>query len=144
MSAPKPITFDPRRVLDLNANTGPYLQYTYARASGILRKLHERWGFRPGEADPSKCAGGKRRGLLIEALRFPLVAAKAADDMAPEVLATYLIGLADRFNSWYQEDTVVNEQDPGARNCKAVLVTLVREALGKGLGLLGIPAPERM
>ena len=141
VSAPKKIVFDPDKALDLTQNSGPYLQYTHARTAGILRKLG---GVRFDLADPSKCAAGKRRKLLIHALRFPLTAAKAADDLAPEILAVYLIQLADMFNSWYQEDTVIREPDEGAKHCKAVLVLLVREALRKGLGLLGIDAPDRM
>jgi len=141
ISAPKPIVFDPDKALDLTANTGPYLQYTHARTAGILRKLGEP---RLDMADPGKCASGKRRRLLLHALRFPLTAAKAADDLAPEILAVYLLQLADMFNSWYQEDSVIREPEEGAKHCKAGLVLLVREALRKGLGLLGIDAPNRM
>ncbi|MCE4628097.1 MAG: arginine--tRNA ligase [Desulfurococcales archaeon] len=141
VSAPKPIVFDPEKALDLTANSGPYLQYTHARASSILRKLG---GINYSVIDPSACSSGKRRRLLVLALRMPLTAAKAADDLAPEILAVYLIGLADLFNSWYQEDSVLHEPDEGAKHCKALLVALVREALARGLELLGIDAPERM
>ena len=140
-SAPRPIVFDPERALDLEANTGPYLQYTYARASSILR----RHGPIDYEAvDPGACSGGKRRSLLLSTLRTPLVAAKAADDLAPEDLATHLLRLADEFNSWYQEDSVIHEPDAGARECKALLVWVFRGMLGLGLDLLGVPRLERM
>ncbi|MCE4624552.1 MAG: arginine--tRNA ligase [Desulfurococcales archaeon] len=141
ISAPKPITFNPEAALDLQANSGPYLQYTHARASGILRKLG---GIEYSRVDPEACKEGARRRLLIRALKYPLTAAKAADDLAPEILATYLIGLADVFNSWYQYDSVIGEPSEGAKYCKAVLVRTVKEALKNGLALLGVEAPERM
>ncbi len=140
-SAPKPIVFSVEKALDLSENSGPYLQYTYARASSILRK-HGPVNYEA--IRPGSCNDPDRRRLLIEALRFPLTAAKAADDLAPEQLAVYLLRLADMFNSWYQKDTVIREPDPGARECKALLVELVRNVIGSGLDLLGIPVLERM
>jgi arginyl-tRNA synthetase len=141
ISAPKPMVFDPQKALDLTANTGPYLQYTHARASGILRKLGI---INYTRVDPGACSEGARRRLLIKSLRFPLTAAKAADDLAPEILATYLLDLADAFNSWYQSDSVIGEPDEGSKYCKAVLVNIVKTVLKEGLWLLGIEAPERM
>ena len=140
-SAPKPVTIDLDRVLDLQENSGPYLQYTHARASGILS--------RHGPIDwdsinPEACKAGDRRSLLLNTSRLPLVAAKAADDLAPEDLATYLLKLADEFNSWYQKDSVIHEPDKGARECKALIVHHFKLNLALGLSLLGVPAPERM
>ena len=140
-SASKPLVFDLDKVLDFKENSGPYLQYTHARAAGILAKHGPiDWG----SIDPGACGSGQVRRLLVEASRFPVVAAKAADDLAPWDLASYLLDLADDFNSWYQKDTVIHEPDPGARNCKALLVLHVKETVAAGLGLLGVPAPERM
>ena len=140
-SAPKPIVFSVEKALDLSENSGPYLQYTYARASSILRK-HGPINYEA--ISPQACNDPDRRRLLIESLRYPMTAAKAADDLAPEQVAVYLLRLADMFNSWYQKDTVIREPDPGARECKALLVELVRNVLGSGLELLGIPVLERM
>ena len=140
-SAPRPITFDFDKVLDLRENSGPYLQYTYARTVGILAK-HGPIDYRA--ADPGECGEPQRRGLLVESLRTGLVAAKAADDLAPEDLATHLLGLADRFNSWYQMESVIHDPSEASRECKAALVELVKRALEVGLGLLGIPLTPRM
>ncbi len=140
-SAPKPVTIDIDRILDLQENSGPYLQYTHARAAGILAK-HGPIDWQA--VDPEACKEGGRRSLLIKTSRLPLVAAKAADDLAPEDLATYLLKLADQFNSWYQRDSVIHEPDKGARECKALIVYHFKENLALGLNLLGIPAPERM
>ncbi|MEB3846382.1 MAG: arginine--tRNA ligase, partial [Desulfurococcales archaeon] len=140
-NAKRPVVFDVKRAVDLEENTGPYLQYTYARAHGIL----EKHGPIDYEAvDAQGCREEKRRSLMLSALRFPLTAAKAADDMAPEDLASYLLRLADEFNSWYQADPVIREPDKGLRECKALLVRTVMDSLGHGLRLLGVPVLERM
>jgi len=144
-SAQRPIVFHVEKALDLEENSGPYLQYTHARANSILRKYQETYGSLDYDrADPKACGDPQRRRILVEALRYPLVAAKAADDLAPELLAGYLLRLADEFNSWYQRESVIREQDAGARACKLALVGLVKETLAAGLGLLGVPAPDRM
>ena len=137
----KPITLQLEKVLDFKENSGPYLQYTHARANSILEK-HGPIDYL--KARPAALAEGERRELLVEALRFPLVAAKAADDLAPEDLASYLLRLADQFNSWYQKDSVIHEPDEGARHAKAALVRLVRDTIAEGLRLLGVEPLEKM
>ncbi len=137
----KPLTFDPEKALSFKENSGPYLQYTYARTMGILNKLGNLiWD----EINYSACGETSRRRLIVQALRFPTIAAKAADDLAPEDLATYLIKLADLFNAWYQKDPVIREKDPGSKYCKAAMVELIAKTLRRGLELLGIPPLERM
>ncbi len=140
-SASKPITFDMDKVLDFKENSAPYLQYTHARTAGILAKLGE---IDYKSIDYTAASHPDRRRLLINSLRYPYTAAKAADDMAPEDLATYLLKLADQFNSWYQKDSVIHEPSPGARNFKAMLVKLVKDVLADGMSLLGVHPLERM
>ena len=137
----KPITLFMDKILDFKENSGPYLQYTHARANSILEK-HGQIDYL--KARPAALAEGERRDLMVEALRFPLVAAKAADDLAPEDLASYLLRLADRFNSWYQKDSVIHEVDEGAKHAKAALVKLVRDTIAAGLTLLGVEPLARM
>ncbi len=137
----KPIVFDVEKVLNFEENTGPYLQYTYARAHNILEK-HGPIDFK--SADPRAYTDSLRRTLLIQALTYPLIAAKAADELRPEDLASYLLRLSDTFNKWYQRDSVIHEPDVGVREAKAVLVKLVRDVLSSGLEVLGIPVLERM
>jgi arginyl-tRNA synthetase len=137
----KPIVFDVEKVLNFEENTGPYLQYTYARAHNILEK-HGPIDF--SLVDPRAYSDSLRRALLIQTLTYPLVAAKAADELRPEDLASYLLKLADTFNRWYQRDSVIHEPDIGAREAKAVLVKLVKDVLSSGLEILGVPVLERM
>jgi len=141
VSASKPITFDPEKALNFKENSGPYLQYTYARSVGILEKLGEiEWD----KINYDGCKVSMRRRLIVGALRFPVTAAKAADDLAPEDLTTYLLKVADSFNAWYQKDPVIRERDEGMKYCKAAMVKLVSETLKEGLELLGIPPLRRM
>ncbi|MCE4603833.1 MAG: arginine--tRNA ligase [Aeropyrum sp.] len=137
----KPITLDINRIVDLRENTAPYLQYTHARASSILEKHGE---INYLKAHSSSLEDEARRHLFIEALRFPLVSAKAADDLAPEDLAVYLLRLADMFNSWYQKDSVIREEWEGARHAKAALVLLVKSVIGEGLRILGVEPLDKM
>ena len=139
--ATKPIVFDIDKVLNFEENSGPYLQYTYARAHNILEK-HGPIDY--DKVDPKAFSDNLRRALLIQTLAYPLVAAKAADELRPEDLASYLLRLADIFNKWYQRDSVIHEPDVGAREAKAVLVKLVEDALYSGLAILGVPVLERM
>ncbi|MEM2224329.1 MAG: arginine--tRNA ligase [Acidilobaceae archaeon] len=137
----KPIVFDVEKILNFEENTGPYLQYTYARAHNILEK-HGPIDYRL--VDPTAYKDRERRSLLIHTLMYPLISAKAIDELRPEDIASYLLKLADIFNRWYQRDSVIHEQNIGFREAKALLVKLVRDALSSGLTLLGVPVLERM
>ncbi|MCE4611120.1 MAG: arginine--tRNA ligase [Desulfurococcales archaeon] len=137
----KPVTLDVEKMLNFRENSGPYLQYTYARANNILEK-HGHIDFL--KALPQALDEGLRRDLMVEALRFPVVSAKAADDLAPEDLASYLLRLADMFNKWYEKDPVIHEPEEPLRHAKAALVTLIRDTLGAGMNLLGVEPLPRM
>ncbi len=137
----KPLTFDTAKVLNFEENTGPYLQYTYARASNILEKHGP---IKYELANPQTYSEPLRRNILITTLAYPMVSAKAADELRPEDLAAYLLKLADIFNKWYQKDSVIHEKDTEAREAKAVLVKLVKDTLSSGLTLLGVTPLERM
>ncbi|MGC9112654.1 arginine--tRNA ligase [Acidilobus sp.] len=140
MSASKPLTFSVDRAMNLRESSGPYLQYTYVRAVNILEK-HGKVDL--NSVDPDKCTEPRRR-LLVKALKTPLVIAKAADDLAPEDLVSHLADLADNFNAWYEQDSVIREPDVGARELKALIVDIVRQSLGIGMSVLGIPTLRRM
>ncbi|MFP3285971.1 MAG: arginine--tRNA ligase [Acidilobus sp.] len=138
--ASKPLTFNVEKALNLKESSGPYLQYTYVRANNIL----EKHGPIDLEGTGPEALTGQRRKLMVKALRTPLVIAKAADDLAPEDLVGHLVGLADDFNAWYEVDTVIHEPDRPVRELKAVITYIVKEALGLGMSVLGIPLLRRM
>ncbi len=144
VSPTKPVTLRVEDIVNFERNSAPYLLYTYARANGILLKAKQ-LGIEPENPDYRAAnENSKRRRLIVQLSKFPRVVAKAADDMDPEILATYLLGVADVFNSWYVEDPVIHEQDPGKRSFKLLLVKAVRTVIGKGLRIMGIKPLERM
>ncbi|MCE4607381.1 MAG: arginine--tRNA ligase, partial [Caldisphaeraceae archaeon] len=118
LNSSKPLTFDIKKAVNLKESSGPYLQYTYVRAKNILEKH--------GEVDYESIDNNAvkerlRRTLFINTLKYSLVSAKAADDLAPEDLVSYMISLSDLFNQWYEVDSVLHEKDRGAREMKAFL-----------------------
>ncbi|MDT7887965.1 MAG: arginine--tRNA ligase [Desulfurococcales archaeon] len=143
VSASKPMVFKIEDALNFERNSAPYIMYTYARASSILEKA----GKIPGldEVDYSAAEENqKRRQLLIEISRAPTTLTKAIDELKPEDIASMLIRISDLFNSWYQEDQVIREPNPGVRAYKVHLVRGVRQVLGKGLKALGINPIEKI
>jgi len=139
VSAQKPITFRWEDVLNFERNSAPYLQYTHARAKGILRK--------GGEPDLNKASfekAEKYKHLLIMIAEFPEVAKRAAEGLEPERIAVYLNQLADSFNEFYHREPVAKEEDEGLRHLKLAIVKAIANVLRRGLWLLGIEAPERM
>jgi len=146
----RPIRFSMESVVNFERNSAPYLLYTYARASGILRKAEE-LGIEHdlqnlvGSTNFNKLCESDRRWRLVKLVaQFPEVFVDAVENLDPSKIAVYALRLADEFNSWYDEDPVVREVDEGLRNGKMVLVHCVRRALGNALRVLGIEPLEVM
>ncbi len=138
----KPMTFNMEEALDFEKNSAPYLQYTHARAHNILARYGkpiewENIDYKAAEEEP-------RRTLVLHALEYPYVFAKAADEMRPEILVNYVLKLADTFNTWYQKDPVIHEPDPAKRNFKLALVYTVKTILASTLEILGVTPLEKM
>ncbi|BES81439.1 arginine--tRNA ligase [Pyrodictium abyssi] len=147
VSAPKPMTFNIDEALNFDRNSAPYILYTHARAASILSKARERgiqldWN----SIDYSAASENQlRRSLVIQALVYPYVFAKAADEQRPELIVAYLNRLADTFNKWYTSgDNAVNEPDRRKQMFKLALVYTVKQILANALDLLGIKAIDRM
>ncbi|ALL01198.1 Arginyl-tRNA synthetase [Pyrodictium delaneyi] len=147
VSAPKPMTFNINEALNFERNSAPYILYTHARAASILAKARERGIQLDWDRIDYSAANENmlRRSLVIQALVYPYVFAKAADEQRPELIVAYLNRLADIFNRWYTSgDSVVNEQDQGKQMFKLALVYAVKQILANALDLLGIKAIDRM
>ena len=136
----KEVVFTWDRVLNFEAKSAPYLQYTHARACSILRKA----GRKPEEPDFSLLNHPLERELVLAVARFPEVVAKAADDLRPDALAAFSLYFADRFNSFYASLPVIRAEPPGLSDARLALVDAVRVVLRNALHLMGIAAPERM
>jgi arginyl-tRNA synthetase len=132
----KDIVFDREQALSLEGDSGPYLQYAFARTQAILAKASEAGVFAHAEIAPEPNIVAR---LLV---RFPSVAERAAREYAPHHVAQYLLELAGAFNSWYAREQILDGSVHAGN--KVAITAAVGNTIKHGLWLLGIPAPERM
>ena len=137
------IDFTWEKALALEGNSGPYLQYAYARVCSLLSKAKEA-GAAPGDfvAFASGAAAAEKR-LALQLLEFPGAVRRAAEAYKPSVLADYLYQTSQLYSSFYQNTPVLKSEEP-ARSSRLALCALFGAILRKGLGLLGIETPERI
>ena len=144
------IAFDLEESISLQGNSGPYLQYTFARTQSVLRKVQS--AKFPRKGDPSDKVQSldvdvslekEERELLRLVARFPEVVEDAADRFAPHVLCTYLFDVAQAFNLFYQKFQILKAED-AVRDFRLQVTASTGIVLKQGLHLLGIQAPERM
>lgn len=133
-----PIHFDPKASLAFEGKTGPYLLYSYARAASLLRKAGD-WNREAAPELAEDIAWEICRDLVL----FPNVVTDAAETLDPSRLATYLIDLAQRFNTFWHDHPVLKAEEP-LRSSRLLLVNAFRQVLGNGLRLLGIEPLEEM
>jgi arginyl-tRNA synthetase len=136
----KDVVFDWKDILNFKGETGPYLQYTHARISSILRKYGK--PVEPG-VDFAVLADDISIPVVKALENLPRVIQRAAETREPSLIATYLLGLASAFNTFYHEHRVLTGDERLAR-ARILLISCVRQALKNGLWLLGMRAPERM
>ena len=139
----KNMLFNPEESIDFNGNTGPFIQYTYARIQSVLRKA--------AETNVSVAAEGLQPTLteqevaLVQKLtELPAVIRQAGDDFSPAVICNYAYALAQLFNSFYHDCSIMNEPDEQKRAFRLLLAKTVARTLEKTMALLGIEVPERM
>ena len=135
----KKIAFNPQESIDFQGNTGPFIQYTYARIQSILRKA--------GELPTLPTSGDlhpKERELIKQLSLFTSVVQQAADTYSPALIANYVYELVKEFNSFYQNVSILGEEDPIKRALRIHLSRKVGEVIATGFDLLGIEVPERM
>ena len=136
----KNMLFNPAESIDFNGNTGPFIQYTYARIRSVLRKAEKGWeiGNRPQTVND-------KEQLLIQRLAdYPAAVRQAGDDFSPAVIANYAYALACDFNSFYHDCSILNEPDVAVRNLRLMLSAAVAKVIRSAMYLLGIEVPERM
>lgn len=135
------IMFDPKESIDFNGNTGPFLQYTHARACSVLSRLCEGDKGSPIANAP---LSDYERTLIRRLTQFPTTVESAAKAYSPALIANYLYELAREFNQFYHEQPIAREQDGALRQLRSMITQAVRSVLASGMALLGIDAPERM
>ncbi len=140
----KNMLFNPEESIDFNGNTGPFIQYTYARIKSVFRK-GEQTGIIFNPVLPAETKAGAKEILLIKLLRrFPVTVYEAAGCYSPALVANYCYELAREYNQFYHDFSILGEPDPYIRDLRLALSRATSEVLGKGMWLLGIEMPERM
>ena len=137
----KNMMFNPRESIDFNGNTGPFIQYTYARIQSLLRKAA------PADlsADISAVEPNEKEVTLIQRLAdFPSVVAEAGRTYSPALIANFVYELVKEYNQFYHDYTILGEADAQVRAFRLVLSRQVAEIARRGIGLLGIEMPQRM
>ena len=140
----KRILFDPKESIDFQGNTGPFIQYTYARIQSIMRKYAEMGG--RNEAAVEKVSGlhEKEKALLKSITLFPSVVQDAADSYSPAIIANYVYDLVKDFNSFYQNVSILGEEEESKRDFRVMLSKKIGEIIAESFKMLGIQVPERM
>lgn len=139
----KNMTFDPKESIDFNGNTGPFIQYTYARIRSVLRKAEDDKMDIPATV-PAVELSVKERNLLKSLYLYPVTIAEAGKNYSPAVIANYVYELAKDFNQFYHDHSILKEEDTNVRNFRLMLSKKVSQVLESGLALMGIEVPERM
>jgi len=140
----KNMTFNPRESIDFNGNTGPFIQYTYARIRSVLKKAEET-GIEINKGLTGVVTPNPKEISVIKLLDdFQPLVTEAAREMSPALIANYCYELAREFNQFYHDFSILGEPDENMRSFRLKLSALTGRILEKGLWLLGIEAPERM
>ena len=136
----KNMTFNPKESIDFNGNTGPFIQYTYARIRSVLRKNA---GFSP--VDYSGIQPDEKETALIQQLaNFPEIVREAGRSYSPAAIANYVYDLTKNYNAFYHDHSILKEEDPAVRSMRLSLSEQTARVIKTGMGLLGIKVPERM
>jgi arginyl-tRNA synthetase len=140
----KNMTFNPAESIDFNGNTGPFIQYTYARIRSVLRKA-EQLGIYPEKASIINARPGPREIDLIKLLRkFSDTLTEAASEYSPALVANYCYDLSKEYNQFYHDFSILGEQNTALRDFRFFISKVTSDLLRSGMWLLGIEMPEKM
>lgn len=139
----KTMLFNPEESIDFNGNTGPFIQYTYARIQSVLRKASQA-GIKYPDQISSLNLNQKESSLIKVLSTFPDVVKEAGENHSPALVANFAYDLAKEFNQFYHEFSIMNEPDLPTRDFRLLLASVVGKTIKKAFSLLGISVPERM
>lgn len=139
----KNMTFNPKESIDFNGNTGPFIQYTYARIQSLKRKAADK-GIKLEGTGITTDLAEKELSVLRSLYQYQNVVGEAAMEYSPAVVANYVYELAKEYNQFYQEHPILIEQDETKAQMRLALSHRVGETIAHALNLLGIEVPERM
>jgi arginyl-tRNA synthetase len=135
----KTILFNPEKSIDFNGNTGPFIQYTYARIQSILKHSN----VNPDIRMPEKL-DSKEILIIKQLIIYPEIVEQALNSLSPAIISNYIFELVKRFNSFYQNVTILGAESISTKNFRLILLKNVAKNLNNSCGLLGIKLPKRM
>ncbi len=141
VDARKNMLFNPEESIDFNGNTGPFIQYTYARIRSILRKAGEQGA---SEAPLNAVLSDKETELIQKMSEYGAAVEQAGKDYSPSGIANYCYELTKVFNQFYHDYSILNEADEQKKLVRLVIARNVAKVIRNGMALLGIEVPERM
>ena len=134
----KRMLFDPKESIDLQGDTGPFIQYSYTRMRSILRQA------KSGKVNTENTLAASERNMILLLSQFGIAIEKGVQNYSPAAVANYIYDLARSFNKLYAEVPLLKEEDEGKRSNRIAICDITAHVLKEGLGILGINAPERM
>ncbi len=144
VDARKNMLFNPEESIDFNGNTGPFIQYTYARIRSILRKAQDAGIQMPVALPENVELSTKEEELIQHTADFAEVVRSAGQDYSPSAIANYCYDLVKEYNQFYHDFSILREEDSAKRDFRLVLSANVAKVVRLGMNLLGIEMPERM
>ena len=144
VDARKNMTFNPKESIDFNGNTGPFIQYTYARIQSVLRKAAESGIVIPEQIPAGIELSDKEEGLIQMVADFAAVVKQAGEDYSPSIIANYTYDLVKEYNQFYHDYSILREENEAVKVFRIALSANVAKVVRLGMGLLGIEVPSRM
>ena len=144
VDARKNMTFNPKESIDFNGNTGPFIQYTYARIQSVLRKAKEAGITVPAQLPLGIELSEKEEGLIQMIADFATVVKQAGEDYSPSLIANYTYDLVKEYNQFYHDFSILREENEAVKIFRLALSENVAKVVRLGMGLLGIEVPDRM
>lgn len=140
----KNMVFNPKESIDFNGNTGPFIQYTYARIQSVLRKAADTGIIISDKIDNSFALTEKEESLIQLIAEFAAIVKQAGDEYSPAIIANYIYELVKEYNQFYHDHSILKEENGAIRNFRLILSLNVSRTVQKGMQLLGIEVPDRM
>lgn len=140
----KNMTFNPKESIDFNGNTGPFIQYTYARICSVLRKAAEQGIVLPEQLPVNTPISEKEEGLIQMIADYAVTVKEAGKEYSPAYIANYIYDLVKEYNQFYHDFSILREENAEIKQFRLVLSANVAKIVKSGMSLLGIEVPERM
>ena len=144
VDARKNMTFNPKESIDFNGNTGPFIQYTYARIRSVLRKAAEAGIVIPEVLPANIELSEKEEGLIQMVADFAAVVRQAGEAYSPSGIANYVYDLVKEYNQFYHDFSILREENEDVKLFRIALSANIAKVVRLGMGLLGIEVPDRM